>query len=154
MVNTSTEAAYDFGVAACDAARPLSACFARNTTGLSERDSKARQQADIYLKGDVNHAVKYLFSLGCLRKNEQRTRMCDLRGVPLLAEAESAVLLELGSVRLTTYVGGAVGKVAAGFLAGANPAFPKHILISREEGTSATEDPDADDQPPPEETDL
>ena len=115
MVTTSTQAAYDFGVAACDAVRPLGACFARNTTGFSERESKPHQQADVYLKGDVNHAVKHLFSLGCLRKNEERTTMCDLRGSPLLPEAESAVLLARGSDRVTAYVGGIEGTVAAGF---------------------------------------
>ena len=80
--------------------------------------------------------------------------MCDLRGSPLLPEAESAVLLARGSDRVTAYVGGIEGTVAAGFLAGANPAFPKHIPNSVEENTSATVDADADDQPPAGETDL
>ncbi len=137
MVSSSTEAAYDFGVSAVNASYSLHTCFTNNT-GLSERVSEARDEADIYLAPDVNHAHQVLFNCTCLRKIEHRAEMEDLCGGALLPGSNSEALLDTGKGRLRDYVVG-------GFPDGRPPAFPKHVCMSQTEITTSTRDADTDD---------
>ena len=137
MVSSSTEDAYDFGVSAQNAAHSLNACFAHNT-GLSGRVSADRDEADIYLRADVNHAVQILFNRSCLQKMVGRVELQDLCGIALIANRDSEAMLQTGKDRVQVYVSG-------GFLAGHAPAFPKHVCMSESEVTFSARDADTDD---------